>query len=80
MAGFREMMNKWYLGPKSSEEQSLRFRDSALAGSDGVSPTPLIINAYQRLKKEKHAFSKCKHATDFKRVNTLSTCANNRLM
>lgn len=41
---------KSHLGPKSSEEQSLRFRGSALAGSDGVSPTPLIINAYQRLK------------------------------
>lgn len=47
---FREMKKKSYLGPKSSDEQSLRFRDSALAGSDGVSPTPLIIKAYQRLK------------------------------
>lgn len=43
---------KSHLGPKSSEEQSLRFRGSALAGSDGVSPTPLIINAYQRLKNK----------------------------
>lgn len=47
---FREMKKKSYLGPKSSDEQSLRFRDSALAGSDGVSPTPLIIKAYQCLK------------------------------
>lgn len=47
---FRERKKKSYLGPKSSDEQSLRFRDSALAGSDGISPTPLIIKAYQRLK------------------------------
>lgn len=40
---------KSYLGPKSSVEHSLRFRDSALAGSDEFSPTPLILNAYQRL-------------------------------
>lgn len=48
---FRERKKKSYLGPKSSDEQSLRFRDSALAGSDGISPTPLIIKAYQRLKR-----------------------------
>lgn len=47
---FRGMKTKSYLGPRSSDEQSLRLRDSALAGSDGVSPTPLIIKAYQRLK------------------------------
>lgn len=39
-----------YLGPMSSAEHSLRFRASALAGSDEFSPTPLIINAYQRLQ------------------------------
>lgn len=44
-----------YLGPKSSAEHSLRFRDSALAGSDEFSPTPLILNAYQRLEtKQTH--------------------------
>lgn len=47
---FKGMKTKSYLGPRSSDEQSLRLRDSALAGSDGVSPTPLIIKAYQRLK------------------------------
>ncbi len=44
---------KSYLGPRSSAEHSLRFRDSALAGSDEFSPTPLILNAYQRLEKTK---------------------------
>lgn len=39
-----------YLGPKSSAEHSLRFRDSTLAGSDEFSLTPLILNAYQRLE------------------------------
>ncbi len=43
---------KSYLGPKSSVAHSLRFRDSALAGSDEFSPTPLILNAYQRLENE----------------------------
>lgn len=41
-----------YLGPRSSAGHSLRFRDSALAGSDGFSPTPLILNAYQRLESK----------------------------
>lgn len=41
-----------YLGPRSSAEHSLRFRDSALPGSDEFSPTPLILNAYQRLENE----------------------------
>ena len=56
-----------YLGPKSSAEHSLRFRDSTLAGSDEFSLTPLILNAYQRLEM-KHRniiflvfFSKYKH-------------------
>lgn len=43
-------VKKSYLGPRSSAEHSLRFRDSALAGSDEFSPTPLILNAYQRLE------------------------------
>lgn len=42
-----------YLGPRSSAEHSLRFRDSALAGSEEFSLTPLILNAYQRLGKNK---------------------------
>lgn len=63
---------KPYLGPKSSDEQSLRFRDSALAGSDGVSPTPLIIKAYQRLKRRIH-LNKCKHGAVCSIVRTQST-------
>lgn len=59
----RDEIKKSYLGPKSSDGQSLRFRDSALAESDGVSPTPLIIKAYQRLKTQKQPFLKCKHST-----------------
>lgn len=57
---------KSYLGPRSSAEHSLRFRDSALAGSDEFSPTPLILNAYQRLENEqrqKQVFMKCKCMT-----------------
>ncbi len=46
------LRHKAYLGPRSSAEHSLRFRESALAGSDEFSPTPLILNAYQRLKNE----------------------------
>lgn len=42
-----------HLGPFGSAEHSLRFRDSALAGSDEFSPTPLIVNAYQLLDKQK---------------------------
>lgn len=51
-----------YLGPRSSVEHSLRFRDSALAGSDEFSPTPLILNAYQRLEykhTEARQFKRC---------------------
>lgn len=45
------VLNKMpYLGPMRSTEHSLRFLDSALAGSDEFSPTPLMINAYQCLK------------------------------
>lgn len=49
LSGGGGMKVQSYLGPKSSAEHSLRFRDSALAGSDEFSPTPLILNAYQRL-------------------------------
>lgn len=46
-----------YLGPRSSAEHSLRFRDSALAGSDEFSLTPLIFNAYQLLEsKQRQVF------------------------
>lgn len=70
---FREMKKKSYLGPKSSDEQSLRFRDSALEGSDGVSPTPLIIKAYQRLKHRNMLSFNANIDVLLKEINRLNT-------
>lgn len=53
-----------YLGPRCSAEHSLRFRDSALAGSDELSPTPLILTAYQRLEIEHKQVTKYKCMTN----------------
>lgn len=64
---------KSYLGPRSSAGHSLRFRDSALAGSDGFSPTPLILNAYQRLEKQEKTVLHMRHCIPRNSVNTTDT-------
>lgn len=70
---------KSYLGPRSSAGHSLRFLDSALAGSDEFSPTPLILNAYQRLEdKRSHRYG-FTDGTTHKTLDGLITNSENQM-